>query len=123
MSETTVDDPTRSKHILVVGSDYVDYREHMDLDTVVQKCLNESENERLKNPITPDDYLALFKLIVENTPHHIVYKMEEEHVETVKIKFLDPGVESSEWKEFTRMLDMCLKRGRYRAVRVMCKYA
>lgn len=122
MSESTSGPtPEYSKHILVLSSDYVDYKDHMDLDAEVQKCLDQSKNERLKSPNTPQDYLALLSLILENTPYHVKYHTVEHHVSIVKERFLDPGIESSEWKDLTRMLDMCLERGRFRAVRVMCK--
>lgn len=122
MTDTT-DGSARSKHIFVVQTDIVDYKDHMKLDAVMQKCLDESENQRLRNPITPDDYLELFKTIVIKTGYLIKYKSAEDRVSVVKAKFLEPGIESPEWKDFTRMLDMCVERERFRAVRVMCKHA
>lgn len=59
----------------------------MDLDAVVHKCLDQSKNGRLKSPRMPKDYLALFSLIVENTPYYAKYHNVEHHVSIVKKKY------------------------------------
>lgn len=109
----------RSKYVLQLEADDIQYSTHRECDEVIRNLLNRTDNARLRYPQSRQDYHDLVVLIIENYPYLIDQKHITHYSDIVKKNYTGADVPEDVFGEVKRIMDICLEHGRFRDVRVL----
>lgn len=121
MEAPASDDSKYSKYIVAAISDFLKFNEHRSYDAEIRAELRNPSNARLMNPKSNEDYFDLAMLVIDkheriNVPPD--YR-EKGCRQLVLENYMGEGVAEEVKDDFKKMIDICLKHGRFRTIRLL----
>lgn len=112
-------DGGRSEFITEVDYDLTQYSQHRVYDAEIRGYLTQADYARLRHPQTRSEYHELVMLVISRYPFLRSEKKMDHYSDLAKREYTGDDVAEPVWDEFKRMVDICLKHGRFRDIRLL----